>query len=238
MAKNKKIQISILNQGGINTKLVSQIQEIANTNMYPISIGYPAGKPITHNRNKIVKEFLESDFDFLLMMDGDCPPDDVEKMIEMADYDKDIIGGLCFGYLKEMIIPFAMKKNEQGTYDMADLGIRSGIQECDAIGSGNMMIARRVLENMPFAFKNEYDTEGIKIKGLDFNFCERAKEMGYKVWANTDLLCSHYTTVDLKNIWLTINEYRGEIRRQEEVIKGLKEENEGLKKTIRNLIEK
>ncbi len=213
MAKNKKIQISILNQGTISTELVTRIQEIAETSMYPISIAYPAGKPISHNRNKIVKQFLETDFDYLLMMDNDCPPDSVERMIQMADYDKDIIGGLCFGFLKEMIIPFCMKLNKQGTYDMAEIAIKSGVQECDAIGSGNMMIARRVLEDIPHPFRNEYDSEGIKRRGLDFNFCKRAKEKGYKVWVDTDLLCSHFTRANLKDIWLTINEYRQAIKK-------------------------
>jgi GT2 family glycosyltransferase len=134
-------------------------------------------------------------------------------MIQMADYDKDIIGGLCFGFLKEMIIPFCMKLNKQGTYDMAEIAIKSGVQECDAIGSGNMMIARRVLEDIPHPFRNEYDSEGIKRRGLDFNFCKRAKEKGYKVWVDTDLLCSHFTRANLKDIWLTINEYRQAIKK-------------------------
>ena len=204
--KNKGIYVAILNQGWIRPEMANLVSKLGEQRKYNLTASYPAKKPITNNRNSIVKKFLETDYDYLLMMDADCPPP--ENVLELADYDKDIIGAVCFGYLKDMLIPFAMKQNERGTYDIIDTEIGNGVVECDAIGTGVMMIARRVLENMPFPFRNEYDPEGLKVKGLDFNFCRRAKKLGYKVWVNTDMLVSHWTTVDLKEIWLTFDQLR------------------------------
>lgn len=207
--KNKKIFISVLNQGGIRPEIVDLLSRLPEQGKYELLITYPAKKPISNNRNSIVKRFLETGYDYLLMIDNDCVPS--EKILNWADYDKDIMGGVCFGYVKKMIIPFVMKVNPQGKYNMLDISKGSGVVECDGVGSGAMMIARRVLENMPYPFRNEYDPEGIKTRGLDFNFCRRAKKIGYKVWVDTDMLISHWTTIDLKAIWLAFDELRKEI---------------------------
>jgi len=210
--KTKSIYIAVLNQGSIRPEMADLLSILPRQRKYDISISYPARKPITNNRNTIVKEFLETEYDYLLMMDGDCIPTD--KILDLADYDKDIMGAVCFGYLKKMLVPFVMKIKKDGKYNILDIGQNSGVVECDAIGSGVIMIARRVLEDIPFPFRNEYDTEGIKTKGLDFNFCKRAKDIGYKVWADTDMLVSHWTTMDLREVWLTMDNIRKQIIQQ------------------------
>ena len=210
--KTKSIWIAVLNQGNIRPELANLLAQLPRQRKYDISVTYPAKKPITNNRNTIVKRFLETDYDYLLMIDGDCVPTD--KILDMADYDKDIMGAVCFGYLKKMLVPFAMKKKPDGKYDILDINRNSGVVECDAVGTGVMMIARRVLEDMPFPFKNEYDPEGIKTKGLDFNFCRRAKKMGYTVWVDTVMLVSHWSVMDLKEIWLTLDTIRKQVIKQ------------------------
>jgi len=206
MPKNKTIYVAFLNQGSIRVELSDLLSKISKQGKYKLMVNYPANKPISYNRNLICKKFLETDADYLLMLDNDCIPS--EKILDLADYDKDIIGGTCFGFIKGNIVPFLMKKREDYRYDIANADLNNGVIECDAIGSGCMMIARRVLENLPYPFRNEYDTEGIKTRGLDFNFCLRAKKLGYKTYCDTDMLVSHWATVDLKNMWLTFNNLR------------------------------
>jgi len=201
--KNKSVLISVLNQGEVRPELVDLLFRLRDGGKYKIGIEYPAKKPIAYNRNDICKRFLETEYDYLLMIDSDCVPN--EKVLELADYDKDIIGATCFGFLKNMIVPFVMRQRQDFKYDIVDADLNNGIVEVDAIGSGVMMIARRVLENLPFPFRNEYDPEGIKTKGLDFNFCRRAKLLGYKVFCDTDILASHWTTIDLKTMWITFD---------------------------------
>lgn len=225
--KNKGIFISILNQGWVRPELADLLAKLSDQKKYNLFITYPAKKPITNNRNSIVKRFLETDYDYLLMIDADCPPP--EDILDMADYDKDVIGAVCFGYMGKRLIPFVMKKRTDGKYDMIDVSIDDGVVECDAVGSGVMMIARRVLENMPFPFKNEYDPEGIKVKGLDFNFCKRAQKLGYKIWVDSDKLCSHWSILDMKTIWMTFNSIRKQvIYAQEQLSKNQKANTEGV----------
>jgi len=101
-----------------------------------------------------------------------------------------------------------MKDRGDGKYDMADVYEDGGMVECDAIGTGCIMIARKVLEDMPFPFRNEYDPEGIKIQGLDFNFCRRAKKKGHNVFCNTSMPVSHWTIIDLKTMWANFNQLK------------------------------
>ena len=198
--------IAVLNQGNIRVETADMISKLEKQGKYQMMITYPSNKPISHNRNTLCKRFLETDADYLLMFDSDCIPENVERILDMADYDKDIIGSVCFGFTKKMIVPFVMKQREDYKYDVSDVGLNNGVVECDAIGSGVMMVARRVLEEIPHPFRNDYDPEGIKTRGLDFNFCRRAKKLGYKVWADTDNLTSHWATVDLLYMWQTFNE--------------------------------
>ena len=203
--KNKKITISILNQGEIRPEIADMLFKLQRQGKYHLTVEYPAKKPISYNRNDICKRFLETDHDYLLMFDGDCIPENIERILDMADYDKDIIGATCFGFVNRMIVPFAMKQRPDFKYDVIDTDLNNGVIEVDAIGSGVMMIARRVLEKLPYPFRNEYDPEGMKTKGLDFNFCRRAKLLGFKVWVDTDNLTSHWTTIDLLTMWKTFD---------------------------------
>jgi len=209
--RNKSIYIAVLNQGWIRPELVSLLSQLPKQRKYNLYIGYPAHKPITHNRNTIVKRFLETGMDYPLMIDNDNVPP--ISILDLADYEKDVIGGLCFAFIKDTLIPLCLKKNKEMTYDLMDVNNNQGLIECDAIGSGVMMIKKEVLENIPFPFKNEYDPEGIKKKGLDITFCERAKEKGYKVWCHLDKKCSHWSTIDLREIWTGYNFLIKEIRK-------------------------
>ncbi len=191
--------IAVLNMGWVRPELSQLLMELQGQKKYNLFICYPAKKPITNNRNQIVKRFLETDYDYLLMIDGDnVPPLDI---LNLADFQKDIIGALCFGWMKKMIIPFCLNKNDSGSYDTRVITDGEGLVECDAIGSGVMMIKREVLEKMPFPFRNEYDSDGVKGLGLDINFCKRAKKMGFKVFCHTDYRVSHWTDLDLRVIY-------------------------------------
>jgi len=209
--KSKSIYINILNQGWIRPELATLLSRLPEQRKYNLYIGYPAHKPITNNRNIIVKRFLESGMDYLLMIDNDNVPP--ENILDLADYEKDIVSGLCFAFMKNMIIPLCLKMNQEKTYDLMDIEEKSGLVECDGVGSGVMMIKREVLEKLPFPFRNEYDPEGIKTKGLDVNFCRRAKEIGFKVWCHLDMKCSHWTPVDIRNVWIGYNELIKEINK-------------------------
>ena len=220
--KTKGIYIAVLNQGGIRPELALLLTQLTRYPNYNIYLDFPADKPISHNRNSIVKRFLKmKDYDYLFMLDGDIIPP--LNILDLADYQKDIIGGLCFAFMDNVIVPLILRKQDpppegEKPYKVMDFEGNEGLVECDAIGSGCMMIKREVLEKVKAPFLNIYDEDGIKKLGLDLSFCQRAKELGFKVWCHLDFPCSHWTTLDLKTFYgalLLLKE------KKEDICKGL-----------------
>lgn len=211
MSKVKTIYLAILNQGWIRAELAMLLNLWAREAPYNIFLSLPAEKPIQHNRNHIVKKFLETDFDYLMMLDDDIvPPRDFWKL---ADLDKDIVGGLCFAYKQQKVIPLALQRlpeNEREdvkwkyrTWTLKDIKASGGLTEVDAVGTGAIIIARRVLEHpkMKPAFVNYYDKDGLRIEGLDLSFCRRAQGAGFKIYCHFGYPCSHFCDQDLKEIF-------------------------------------
>ena len=83
----KKIYLSILNEGWIRSELSIKLIRWLRESKH--SIHYEASylRPIAHNRNTIVKRFLESDRDYLIQIDSDTVPpknplDLIDVMVE------------------------------------------------------------------------------------------------------------------------------------------------------------
>jgi len=203
----KGIYISILNQGEIRVELAYLIAHLVTHTPYNIFYSYPADKPIESNRNKIVQDFLsKKEYEYLLMIDGDIIPP--LNVLDLAVYNKDVIGATCFAYRQQSLVPLILEKQKgnPNLYTVMKVEGTEGLVECDAVGTGCVMIHRRVLENKKFKhpFKNFYDRNGIRSAGLDLTFCKRAKEFGYKVYCHLDFPCSHWTIMDLKMIYKSI----------------------------------
>lgn len=203
MSPRKRVMISVLNQGSIRIEIVALLLHLTRKNEFDIIIDFPCEKPISHNRNQTVKRFLESDADYLLFLDGDIVPP--QRVLDLMKYDFDVIGALCFAYKGTSINPLVLKrfrqKNGKIAYRTYNFKDPHGVQEVDAIGTGCMLIARRVLEDVKAPFINYYDRDGIRTIGLDLAFCEKAKKLGYKVWVDLDMNCAHWTTIDLRQVY-------------------------------------
>jgi len=208
---NKKaVYIAVLNQHDIHDQLSERLLGYANQTDYEVCIVHSSLKPITQNRNKVVQDFLSKpEYDYLVMFDSDnVPPVD---FLNLVDFQLDIVGSLYFGYQKGMIVPWCLERGKDGLFTIVDLKGKRGLIECDAVGTGAIVIKRSVLEDerLKFPFRNEYDADGIKLLGLDINFCKRAKEVGYKVYCHLDYISGHWVPVDLKDVFALLIEKEG-----------------------------
>lgn len=227
----KSIWISILNQGEVRIELAQLAHFWQNDPRFRVYVEYPSDKPIAHNRGNIVKRFLESGYDYLLMFDGDIIPS--AKVLEYALHDKDIITPVLYAFRTAGITPLVLETHPKypDKYRVKNIKNPTGIVEVDATGTGCMMIKREVLEQVKQPFINRYDDEGIRTLGLDIWFCRKAKELGFKVWVDLDERASHWTIVDLKDVEglvysdvletkPTPNSYRNMFRGSEETLSG------------------
>jgi hypothetical protein len=76
----------------------------------------------------------------------------------------------------------------------------------DSVGSAAMMIQRRVFEKMePPYFRFLYKPSREILLTEDHYFCWKAQEFGFEVWAAPNMFGSHYKTVDLLQLSMTLN---------------------------------
>jgi len=188
-----KVYIAVLSLAEIRKELSVKLIEMSHDSRFQLKITYPGLRPISLNRNNIVKEFLKTDCNYLLMLDNDTVP--LKSPLDLVLLEKDIIG-LLYPQIKGDEIGWLAMNQEGDRYRQIDTVNQNGLIECDAIGTGCILIARRVLEKVKIPFERKWK-DGVPIKGLDFYFCDKAKRLGFKVWVHLDYICSHFKTIDL-----------------------------------------
>lgn len=177
------IFIGIPNTGTLRTELVSWLLK------QKAVIFMPQNRPIDYNRNVIVREFLNTDCDWLLMVDSDVVP--VTDVLLMANNNVAVCSAHVCTYVKGERIPVGMTKNNKG-YHHNFKHSRPGLHKVDVVGTGCVMIRRDVFKklNKPY-FRFIYDKDGMLLNGEDFNFSERVGD----VYFDSRQKCLHYTTV-------------------------------------------
>ena len=164
---------------------------------------YPTKKStIQHNRNFLVNEFLKSDAEWFLTVDSDvAPPLNIMEVIK--DTDKDIIAPVNMVWKSWGLAPLISMKTDKGyrvtDYDKAMS--KDTLVEVDGTGTTCLFIRRKVLEEMkPPWFEFIYDENGLLTVGEDYRFCEKAKELGYKIWIDKRFITHHFTGTSLKSV--------------------------------------
>lgn len=191
-----KIYIAVLSMGSIRKELSLRLIEMSHDDRFLVKIVFHSLRPASYNRNDIVKQFLKTDCDYLLKIDEDTVP--LKNTLDLVNFDKDVIG--CpYPQIKDDDLGWLVMRKVKNGYKQMPTDTRKGLLEVDATGDGVMLIARRVLEKVKIPFERKWK-DGVPIKGSDFYFCDKVKDLGFKVWTHWEYPCSHFKEVDL--IWI------------------------------------
>lgn len=162
-------------------------------------VAYPtmSVQPVDNARNHIVEEFLKSDCTHLFFVDSDTiPPANALKKLLLQD--KEIISGLT-----PIIEHDENKKNDSNGFyrKMNVVGenekfVQEFIGTIPVKGAGGscILIKREVFEKMEapwYRFQYQDDNGKPIIIGEDILFTVKAQQLGYKIWADTSLICKH-----------------------------------------------
>jgi hypothetical protein len=165
--------------------------------------------PSHYARNLMTKAFLKSGCERLWMIDGDMtPPDDWSRMLQV---DADIVGGKCIGYWwnddKILCLRLLAVRRVGGKH--VTVLPQDPEPIVDGCGTGSMLIHRRVFDHpgmrlsgaytdaagvthdlwqqqdereaaTPY-WRNVYDAAGRRIVTDDYDFCFRARDLGFTV---------------------------------------------------------
>lgn len=178
--------------------------------------------PVDVCRNIIVNQFLDTDCQWLLMMDSDVLPKPtiLDVVAIAAEADLPMIGFPTpiyqsnrrmvewnFGYINstevdEYGLPLTRIFNRADWFDpkinhvkinMEDGSHRAPIVQIDRIGTGCVLIRRDVLEAIKQpCFEFLKRADGSTRQGEDYNFCDKVRAAGFTIWADLGNICEHY----------------------------------------------
>lgn len=200
----KRILFSIPNIGSVRKETMLSAIGILKDRRYKVELIVPTYRPYENNLNRIASSFLDGEYDYWLNLDSDQSP--IRNPLDLVELDKDIISCPAPGYINKKkgeypirIHAYDYKKDieEWASHGWDTEKNPSGVEEVDAVSSGCMLIARRVILSMRFPFQRLWNEDGFAVKGVDFMFCKKAKEKGFKVWAHYKYLCRHYHNLEL-----------------------------------------
>ena len=215
--KNTSVHIAVPNQGWINKQVTTSLLQMlmgsmARQDLLDIHFNFISDISIDNSRNTLCRDTLRIGADWLLMIDSDNAP--VKNPLHLLPDNKDVIifptpvwaskldPEIAIGRVPIYWNCMDWKGDKDGWVEHQP---RTGWQEIDAGGTGCILIARRVLEAVPPPwFTRRLDEHGVVTHGSDYLFCQRAKEAGFKIWANYDYCCSHIKEIDLTSVYMLL----------------------------------
>ena len=209
-----KIYLAILNDGNLRAEMTATvIPAMQKTKGVEIMWEHPGktwANPISSNRNKITKRFLETDCTHLLMIDDDVVP--LHNPAEMVFVDRDVVASPALVRSSGMIMNWTAyvphdKSEGYSAIDLDSVDDMFDVLECAIVGTGCIMVKREVLENIKAPFHSEFDEDGVQKFGTDFAFCRRCTAAGYHIYTLTHRRCDHFKTVSFneESAWDTID---------------------------------
>lgn len=200
-----KLYLAILNKGWLRREISARVlPQMIETPGVKITWENPAktwDHPISSNRNGIRVRYLKTDCDFVLMIDDDVVP--LSNPAELVFADKDVIGMPAKVRQEVRSLNWAAyvknEKDEHGyapvDFDRVDTDI--DLLRVDAVGTGCILIKRKVLESIEAPFNCKYDKDGILTMGTDMAFCERAKAAGFEIYTTPQRICEHFKEIGM-----------------------------------------
>lgn len=202
----KKLYIALPVYGGYHPLFIQSLLRLQMEPPCALALRPCVGDSlVARARNKLAADFLASDASHLLFLDTDLifSPAHIERLIS---HDVDIVAGL---YPKKQLNLSWVVNILHG--EQPD---ERGLQRVKYIGTGCLLIARRVLETMRDRLAISYVTDIEQVQrtehdffptgpmfdkesGLmryhseDWGFCRRALDLGFTVWADTRVALKH-----------------------------------------------
>jgi len=175
---------------------------------------------IVEGRNKVAKQFLDTDSDYLFWLDDDMgfEADALQKLHAVADPEtRPIVAGLCFaaketetdGYggfrVKPRVTIMDYVDAEQAFVGRAHYQPNS-LTRCGATGSACILIHRSVFERIRDEYGDNWYTRthdpAGRLMGEDVSFCARAGALGIPVCVHSGVRTTHF-----KHLWLGEADY-------------------------------
>lgn len=178
---------------------------------------------LVDGRNKLVKATLESDCEWLFMLDADMgfEADTLSRLLAVADpKERPVVGGLCFSYRElgadgmggMFTYPtptiLMWQEHADGISRFTGTGFGENgypvntMIKVGATGAACVLIHRSVLERIGKDWFNQIPCPDGTLEGEDISFCHRCMDLDIPIWIHTGIRTTH-----MKSIWLSEMDY-------------------------------
>ena len=184
-----------------DANIIKNHQFVRETSEHQITYLVISKGSVEHNKSIAYREFLKGDWDYFFNVDADIffLEPEINPIDTLISHGKDIIGGIyvykrqpCLPTHRPLDLQESYEKNKEFPKDYK-FNIPKEVHEVKWLAGGCMLISRKVIEeltkefqvpNLPMIYKKEYLSE-------DFAFCQRAREKGYKIYADSEINLAH-----------------------------------------------
>jgi GT2 family glycosyltransferase len=174
------------------------------------------GNNPANQRNQLVKDFLNTECEWLYFADTDTvfAPNIIHRLLAHTDPDHMIVSGLIyvdgrppFPMMYRRVADIASGNGPFGVFQSIAEWKREDCIRVDAVGGGCLLVHRDVYLEIEKKLPNrnctwfEYANFAGMAIGEDITFCMRAADIGHKIWVDTStrvghikprvILCSH-----------------------------------------------
>ncbi|MBU0517261.1 MAG: hypothetical protein KJ621_21100 [Proteobacteria bacterium] len=181
------------------TGLFYRWREPVVTEKYDFQFCYSLHQYMCPARNSLVKEALERGADWILFIDGDSVFKDntiPERLVEKAIKENlEVVSAVCFGR-DDFCSPYVFQEKDGLYFKKRDFIPNKDLIEVGAVGFGCTLISAEVFGKLekPY-FETYYQEDGKSFVGEDISFSKKAKELGCKLWSDSNLCYEHYGSI-------------------------------------------
>ena len=194
MNKSKKrILIAIPSNKLIEPETFKSIYDQIIPDGYETVFQYFWGYQVEQVRNLIAHWTIHNGFDYLFTVDSDIsfPPDTIQRLLS---HNKDIVSGVYIQRIQGQHTIEIMRRNDRGGVAHIDWATikGQGLVPIDGCGFGCVLVKREVFVGMEyphFVYKSAIDHKNTISE--DVYFCMKARERGFTLWCDTDVICDH-----------------------------------------------
>ena len=190
--KKKKILIAIPTAKNIEPDTFKSIYDLTVPEGYETTFQFFYGYNIDQVRN-LIADWVVKGFDYLFSVDSDIafPADTLAKLLA---HDKDIVSGLYIQRKPGLHVLEIYERNSQGGVTNMPYGKLKGrsLVEVAGCGFGCVLVKAEVMKTIGYPqFKYHSAISHKDTVSEDVDFCSKAMDKGFKIWADSSVLCRH-----------------------------------------------
>ena len=190
--KKKRILIAIPTAKYIEAATFKSIYDLIQPDDCEIVFQYFFGYRVDQIRN-LIADWVVKGFDYLFSVDSDISfaPDTLVKLLA---HNRDMVSGLYIQRIPgQQILELYENNNHGGVSNVTYASIHGqGLTEVAACGFGCVLVNSRVMTAVGYPqFEYHPAIDHANTVSEDLDFCRKAIARGFKIWADTTIICQH-----------------------------------------------